>query len=120
MSGKRILLVDDEAPVRETLKEMLDILEIGSDSAGSGFEALEMVQKSEEPYDCVLLDLYMPEMDGLETFDKLQSIDPSLRIYIVSGYGEGDVTDELLEKGASGILAKPFRIKELQEVIGSL
>ncbi len=120
MADKCILLVDDEAPVRETLKEMLDILDISSVTVGSGPEAIVQVENKEQTFDCVLLDLYMPEMDGLETFEKLHEINPELKIYIVSGYGEGDVTDELLEKGAAGVLAKPFRIRELQEVIAAL
>jgi len=65
----------------------------------------------------IVLDMIMPEMGGRETFLKLKEINKDVKVAIISGYSENDEVLEMLEKGAVGFLHKPFKIKELINII---
>jgi CheY-like chemotaxis protein len=107
--SKRILVIDDELDIRDVVCLCLE--EFGhwqTGSAGSGLEGLAMAR--EEPWDAILLDVSMPDMDGMAVFEKLQSLAPTRHIPVILLTAK--VFDEDLppfyEKGIAGIIPKPF------------
>ena len=118
MPDKTVLIVDDEKSIRETLSEMLKIFRVKAESVDSGDTAIARIEANPDSYKLVLLDLFMEGMDGEETFEKLHALAPELPIYIVSGYVEGEIVDKLIQKGAMGLLGKPFRLNELKDILG--
>jgi len=108
----QILVVDDETAMRESLQDWLkeDGYEVGM--AASGFEALEMAEKRN--WDVVLLDLKMPEMDGLETMRKLKEIVPEAEIVMMTAYATIDTAVHAMKEGAFDYLVKPFDPDEIE------
>ncbi len=109
MTGKRILLVDDEDDIREVAQLSLETI-AGWEvlSVRSGREALAHTQSGE--FDVILLDVMMPEMDGLATFELLQANDSSKAIPMIFLTAKVQVSDRrrFEEMGVAGIIAKPF------------
>lgn len=108
---ERILIIDDEAPVRSVLGVSLEHLGYTVYQASSGDEGIKAY--SEEPFDLVLLDMIMPNKTGPETFVELQTIDPDVSVLIISGYAAPEAIDFILKKGGKGFIPKPFTIQEL-------
>ena len=113
--SERILVVDDEAPVRNILKMSLEHLGYSVAVAASGPEALEVC--SNQHFDLVLLDMVMPEMGGEIVFEKLQEISPGLRVLIISGFAAESAIRKVLSGGGKGFLQKPFTIEELSRTV---
>jgi two-component system cell cycle sensor histidine kinase/response regulator CckA len=109
--NERILIIDDEAPVRSVLAISLEHLGYSVYSAASGDEGIKAYQ--ENPFDLVLLDMIMPHKTGPETFVELQTIDPQVSVLIISGYAAPEAIDFILKKGGKGFIPKPFTIQEL-------
>lgn len=113
----RILIAEDQAVVRAGLvaifQQIPDIEVVGE--AKNGTEALKLF-KELNPH-VVLLDLVMPEMDGLATIPKLLEINPKARILIVTGFGDADNVYEAIRLGASGILVKDSTYEQLLNAI---
>jgi CheY-like chemotaxis protein len=115
-----ILLVDDDNIVRRSTSALLAAIGYRVLIATGGKEALEFYKQNQEQIDLVLLDVMMPEMDGVETYRKLQEIEPKIRVLLMSAYPEdkvGELVRELLERGCGGFLKKPFSLQELNEGI---
>ena len=111
---KNILIVDDELGVRESLRMILkDKYNLFIHSAGK--EALESVRKNH--IDVALLDIKMPQMDGIELLKKIKKIDPDIRVVMVTGYGTLDTAVEAIRTGAVDYICKPFDKNKLEEVI---
>ncbi len=108
---ERILIIDDEAPVRSVLGVSLEHLGYTVFQAASGDEGIDAYKK--EPFDLVLLDMIMPNKTGPETFVELQTIDPDVSVLIISGYAAPEAIDFILKKGGKGFIPKPFTIQEL-------
>jgi len=81
----RILVVDDEAEIRRSLRMILEYEGYDVQEASSGPEAIALVER--EPPDLAFLDIKMPGMDGLETLEKIRGSNESLPVVIVSGHG---------------------------------
>ncbi|MCX7848351.1 MAG: response regulator [bacterium] len=109
---RRVLVVDDDASLRATLKLLLEQHGYSAETAADGFEACEKA-RSGSTFDLILLDMTMPRMNGYETFKRLKEINPQIRVVIISGYSQSREVCEMLETGALGFIAKPFRIKDL-------
>lgn len=106
----RILIVDDEKSVRETLREMLEYEGYEVVEADSGLQALDLF--SQQSFDVVLCDIKMPGMDGLELLDKiLQSYD--IPVIMISGHGTIDTAVDAIKKGAFDFIIKPFDLNRL-------
>jgi CheY-like chemotaxis protein len=88
-------------------------------TAASGREALAVVGERHAQIGCVLLDLTMPEMDGLETLRALRALDPKARIVLSSGYSEQSVRRRMSGDGPTGFLQKPFVEDDLKAAIES-
>ncbi|MDH7516654.1 MAG: sigma-54 dependent transcriptional regulator [Bacteroidota bacterium] len=102
---ERILIVDDERSIRDTLKMTLEYEGFAVDTAENGATAVERVRNS--PPDAVLLDIKMPGMDGLETLERIRGTDPTIAVIILTGHGSIETAVEATKKGAYDFLTKP-------------
>jgi signal transduction histidine kinase/ActR/RegA family two-component response regulator len=117
----RILVMDDEAPLRRTVGKMLERLGYEAEFAKDGNEAIDMVKKGKEvkkPYDAVILDLTIPGgMGGKECITKLLEIEPGIKAIVSSGYSEDPVLANFQEYGFKGVMPKPFAALSLSKVL---
>ncbi len=112
-----VLLVDDEESVCATGKKMLEYLGLTVIPALDGMEAVQLFRAKAADIACVLLDMTMPHMDGVETFNALREIRPDVPVIISSGYNEQDVIMRFGGKGPAGFVQKPYKITALSEVL---
>jgi CheY-like chemotaxis protein len=110
-----ILVVDDEADVRETLSEMIGGLGYQVMAAENGAEALERIKT--EKVDLVITDLSMPKMNGLELIVHAKRINPHIPIAVISAFGNVENTTFALTRGAFNFISKPFKISQVKELI---
>lgn len=116
----RILLADDDPQVRAITTRILHRQSWEVVSAANGQEAVDSWPLEGEPFDLVILDVNMPEMNGYEAFRELQRLHPRARILFISGYAEVPSWRRLVEEGGQPFLAKPFSPRQLVEVVRSL
>lgn len=117
----RILLVDDEALIREAVSENVKWEEYGYVLAGScenGKEVLEFIEKT--PVDVVLTDICMPYMDGMQLSQKLCEDYPSIKIIILSGYDDFEYAKQAIRYGVKEYLLKPITAEEMGEALLTL
>jgi PAS domain S-box-containing protein len=114
----RILVVDDEEPVRETLAEMLVAVNHNVELAGSGQEAVDKLRAT--AYDFVFTDLAMPEMDGWETARLIRKDWPNVKIVLVTGYGPTTVPPTGEEELVDAIIGKPFDFVQVGTTLTTL
>jgi signal transduction histidine kinase/ActR/RegA family two-component response regulator len=108
-----ILLVDDEAPVRNVAAKMLERCGFAVLVASDGYEAVEQFRKHSAEIACVLLDLAMPRMDGEETYRELRRLRPDVRIVLASGYSGIDIQQRFTDGGLAGFIEKPYQLQKL-------
>ncbi|RMH36170.1 MAG: response regulator [Nitrospirae bacterium] len=114
-----ILVVDDDAMVACVTAELLAALDYEVTTVASGKEAIAYCRACLTPIDLVILDLLMPDMDGTICFAQLRKIHPSLNVLISTGSDDDDrAVNELLQRGAIGVIQKPFDIHELSHAVG--
>src|SRR5262249_42088118 len=111
-----ILVVDDEAQIRNTLRGVLsdegfDVLE-----AENGQTALEVLA-TQEPR-LAIVDIWMPEMDGIELVQRMRSRAPGVPIIVISGHGTIETAVRVIRDGAFDFLEKPFQLDSLLRVVG--
>ena len=120
--GGKILVVDDEASIRDVTRRMLESSGFEVVTAKNGREAVETFKEQGQQIAGVLLDATMPQMDGLETFERLRRIRKDVRVVLSSGYSEQEATQRFTGKGLTGFIQKPYRyddlIDKLHEVLG--
>ena len=112
---ERILLVDDEAEFLEALSERMRSRGMDVSTSGSAKEALQRVEKG--TFDAVVLDLQMPEMDGLAVLRILKEKDPKLQVILLTGHATVEKGVEAMKCGAMDLLEKPTDIETLTEKI---
>jgi CheY-like chemotaxis protein len=115
MSAGKVLVVDDEPEVRLVLSEFLESRGFEVTAAASGAQALAMVDEI-KPH-VVLLDVTMPQMDGIETLKRLAALKPGLPIIMVTANADVDVTSKLLALGAADYIPKPFDLEYLGQAV---
>ncbi len=108
-----VLLVEDEEAVRRGGKRMLETRGYTVHEAGSGIEALEIMEELEGKVDIVVSDVVMPEMDGPTLLGELRKNYPDLKFIFVSGYAEDAFARNLPADAKFGFLPKPFSLKQL-------
>lgn len=113
-----ILVIDDEPSVRETLADMLEMLNHTVEIAESGQEALKKIAVSD--FDLVFTDLAMPEMDGWETAREIRKRLPEMNIVLVTGYGSGTEPPPGEDHLVNGIIGKPFDFDQVTQVIADV
>ncbi len=115
---ERVLVVDDEYPVRNVLCVSLEHLGYKVETANSGKEALEKYEAG-GGYDLVLLDMIMPQLSGDQVFIELKKIDPQVQVLVISGFSSEKAVKSILNNGGLGFLQKPFTIEELSRCVRS-
>jgi putative two-component system response regulator len=111
----KILVIDDDAVVREVIGEMLAVAGYEVVAAANAAEALELFM--DERIGLVVTDIVMPDVSGLELLEAMRLHRPSLPIVLVTGANTRDNLSEALSRGADGLIAKPFTRTELQEAV---
>ena len=118
LDGKEtILLVDDENVIIDVWKEILRALGYKVLIASGGIEALEIYKKNKDTIDIVILDMIMPDIGGGEIYDRVKEINPDIKVLLSSGYSINGQATEMLNRGCSGFIQKPFNMKQLAEKI---
>jgi len=107
----KILVVDDERSIRNTLKDILEYEKYEVDLAEDGNKALEMIRGAE--YDIVLCDIKMPGLDGIEVLERLTVLAPDTPVVMISGHGNIDTAVESIKKGAFDYIEKPLDLNRL-------
>jgi len=108
----KILIVDDSPVVRLILQDMLEAL--GHQIVGQAETAAGAIKAFREAkHDLVLLDISLPDRDGLSVLRDMREIDPSARVIIVTGNAQKKLREQVMEMKALGVLQKPFDAKEL-------
>ena len=109
----RILIADDEEPIRSLLRRFLDSRGYIADSASDGMEALRAIQQN--LYDAVLLDLYLPKLNGLDLLKHVRDQDIAVgSIITMSGFDDDEARRQSFEFGAEDFLAKPINLQGLE------
>jgi CheY-like chemotaxis protein len=108
---KKILIVDDDKELRDHLNEILKGAGYETDQAASGKEAVE--KNVDEDYDLILLDLMMPKMSGTDVLSELRKVSPRSRVIMITAFATIDNAVDLIKRGASDYIAKPFKIDDL-------
>ncbi|MDK2979452.1 MAG: two-component system, NtrC family, nitrogen regulation response regulator NtrX [Bacteroidales bacterium] len=107
----KILVIDDEKSIRDTLKEILEYEEHQVDLAADGDEGLTLFK--ENKYDIVLLDIKMPQKDGIEVLEEIFKINYEIPVIMISGHGNIDTAVESIKKGAYDFIEKPLDLNRL-------
>ena len=106
-----ILVVDDEAPIRETLKEILEYEDFEVSLADNGEKAWQLIQKND--FDVILCDVKMPGIDGMELLEKVQAFRPEIPMVMISGHGNVEMAIDSTKKGAYDFITKPPDLNRL-------
>ena len=110
-----VLVVDDDAGIRETMLDILTLEGYMVEVASEGAEALELY--GQHGYDVVLLDIRMPEMDGVQVLRALKEIDPDVRVIMITGYEVGDLAVQAMQEGAEAVFRKPLDVATFLPVL---
>ncbi len=108
-----ILLVDDEEMVTDIGRQLLELLGYKVITADSGYDALELFARDKDEINLIILDMIMPGLSGSDTFDQLKLLKPNVKTILSSGYSPNGNAADILARGCSGFLQKPFSITEL-------
>lgn len=115
---KSILIVDDQPGIRLLLEELFRREKYTTKTAKNGLEALKQVEECE--LDCVLLDMKMSGMNGIDVLKSLKSNWPQLPVVMMTAYDDTELINEALEIGAVNFFVKPFDIFEVRDVVNAL
>jgi PAS domain S-box-containing protein len=116
-NGELILVVDDEASIREITKASLEAYNYRVITASDGVEAMTQYVQYQQEVKCVLLDLMMPMIDGLTTIRALQKMNPSVLIVAMSGLASNGSVAKAASAGVQYFMSKPFTAQELLQIL---
>ncbi len=114
-TGPTVFVVDDDEPVRDSIGLLLDTVDMEHESFGSAQEFLDAYDRTRTG--CLVLDIRMPGMSGLELQDHLMAENTALPIIFITGHGDIPMAVEAMKKGAVDFIRKPFRDQELLDRI---
>ena len=109
-SMSRILIIDDQDPIRRVLREILENEKYQVDDVNNGPSALQMIKEQE--YDAILCDIKMPDMDGIEVLEQVKAVSDT-PVIMISGHGTIDTAVEAIKKGAFDFIQKPPDLNRL-------
>lgn len=115
-----ILLADDESSVLEVTALMLKRLGCQVHMAGDAYQALEEFKKYGENIDLVMLDYFMPGMNGVEAYDKLRERNKDIKVVFTSGYGEEEIFPSGGLPSSARFMSKPFNLGDLKKMVDCL
>lgn len=107
----KILIIDDEKSIRNTLKDILTYENHSVDLAADGKEGLQLI--SDNTYDIIFCDIKMPQMDGIEVLENIMKISPEIPVVMISGHGSIDTAVEAIKKGAFDFISKPLDLNRI-------
>ncbi len=107
----KILVIDDERPIRSTLKEILEFEKFKVDDAEDGKTGFELIKKNK--YDIILCDIKMPKMDGIEVLEESMKIGIETPFVMISGHGNVETAVEAIKKGAFDFIQKPLDLNRI-------
>lgn len=113
---RKILLVEDEAVLREALQDWLTADGYDVETTESGEEALERIKKEE--FGVIVLDLRLPGLDGLRVFEEVKDVKPEIKGVIITAYPSNETLTKAKEIGLLDYLPKPFNVEDLEKIIG--
>ena len=113
MPNLRVLLVDDEEELVSALRERLELRNIDAEYALNGAQAISLVK--DRKFDVAIIDVMMPEMNGLEVLAKMKQFCPALKVILLTGRGDEKESRESRRIGASDYIIKPVNIDTLIE-----
>ncbi|WP_066375443.1 MULTISPECIES: response regulator [unclassified Anabaena] len=119
-NGELILIVDDEAAIRDITKTSLESHNYKAMTASDGIEAIALYAEYQQEISLVLTDMLMPSMDGLTTIRTLQKINPRVKIIAVSGLAASDKVNAAYKMGIQAFLPKPYTASQLLETISTV
>jgi len=116
--SKRIFVIDDDKEHAESLADILEMRGYEVDVAHSGEAALARARET-PPFDMALMDVKLPGINGVETFLEFQRLHPQTRVMMMTGFSVGKLVAEAIDKGAEGVLHKPFSPQALLQFVES-
>ena len=116
VSNANILVIDDEAGIRESLEVLLSLEGYSTTLAPDGAEGLRLLDV--DNYDLVLLDLALPGQSGLELLPQIKERQPELPVIMITAYGDAETRRKAIEGGAAGLFTKPIDFPGLRDEIG--
>ena len=111
MNKEKILVIDDEAGIRSSLKGILEDEGYTIKAVVTGEDALKLLQK--ENFDLVLLDIWLPQMNGIEILKKIRKMDENPQVVMISGHGTVETAVEAIKLGAYDFLEKPLSLEKV-------
>lgn len=116
MDTLRVLIVDDEDDFRETIVKRLNARKIQAEGAASGIKALEVLK--DKDFDVIVLDVKMPDMDGIETLRHIKKMKPEIEVIMLTGHASVEFGLKGMQLGAFDYVMKPAPLNELLDTIG--
>lgn len=120
LSAPRLLLVDDDPVLRETLSTVLEGEGFRVTVAASGEEAEEKLAAELPPFDLVITDLVMPGKGGMDVLRSALKVDPSCTVLVLTGFGSVREATEAVEEGAFGLVTKPLQVDQFRNTLRRL
>jgi signal transduction histidine kinase/ActR/RegA family two-component response regulator len=114
--GQRILVIDDDIEHLQTTKAVIELEEQDVETAASGRDALMRIQAGAR-FDLVLCDAGMPELNGWQVAEAIKGLAPSMRVYLLTGWGEQIAEDEPRRGLIAGILPKPVNLRRIRSIL---
>ena len=111
----RLLVIDDSREMLDCLENCLNLLGYSVETALGGEKGIAKIES--ESFDLVLTDLKMPRVDGMEVIRRTRSINPSLKIIVVTAYATIDSAVRAMQAGAAHYITKPFKLDEMAVVL---
>ena len=110
MSSDRILIIDDEEGIRKSLTAIFKDENFSVDTASTGEEGISRIKR--ERYSLILLDIWLPGMDGVETLEEIKKIDPDIEVVVISGHGNVETAVKTTKLGAFDFIEKPLDLEK--------
>jgi len=110
VSSDRILIIDDEEGIRKSLTAIFKDENFSVDTASTGEEGISRIKR--ERYSLILLDIWLPGMDGVETLEEIKKIDPDIEVVVISGHGNVETAVKTTKLGAFDFIEKPLDLEK--------
>jgi len=113
-----VLVVDDRLEDREIFKDILESKGYKVITAKDGYEAIELVKKGN--FNIIFIDVKMPGIDGIKTFEEIHKIRPGIPVIMVTGYSAEELVKDAIDKGAYTCIYKPLDTDKILEILGKV